>query len=54
MENTYLAYEVRDIDNQGHVYVYSGGKFYGNGNYNWPETNKKGGRILTRFFLLKW
>ena len=37
--STYLVYQVRDIDSQGHVYVYSGGKCYGNGFYDWPEKN---------------
>jgi hypothetical protein len=37
--NTYLIYQVRDTDNQGHVYVYSNGKYYGNGNYDWIHTS---------------
>lgn len=32
---TNFVYETRDVDNQGHVWVYSNGQFYGNGLYNW-------------------
>ena len=39
--STYLVYQVRDVDSQGHVYVYSGGKCYGNGFYDWPEKIKR-------------
>lgn len=39
---TYLVYEERDVDGQGHVYVHHNGSNYGNGNYNWPQTTEKG------------
>jgi len=51
--NTYLVYQVRDIDDQGHVYVYSGGKYYANGNYNLVIKNEKGGKITTKIYQLK-
>ena len=43
---------MRDIDNQGHVWVYSDGDYYGNGLYNWKETNTKGGNISRTIYKL--
>lgn len=52
-QGSYLVYQVRDVDDQGHVYVYHNGQYYGNQNYNWPQNNTKGGKITTKIYQLK-
>ena len=52
MEHTFLVHQTRSVDGQGHVYVFSKGKYYGNGLYNWPDTNQKGGTITTKIYQL--
>ncbi len=51
---TYLFNQVRDVDNQGHVYIKHNGTYYGNGNYDWINNNPKGGKISTRIYKIKW
>lgn len=51
-EGTFLVYQVRDIVSQGHVFVYSGGKYSGNGYYTWEEDSTKG-KITTNIYRLE-